>query len=351
MPNRGWVVRETLMLKRIFLIGLLALLVYPTGTAQAEVAVLSQAVTADKVIALTFDDGWDNKACEQVRQILAEHQIAATIFPVGSWAASNSDVLQRYLADGHELGNHSMTHPKLTMLSLAQQKQELREAQAVLTRIGGDRVTDFVRPPYGAYNKKTLQAAAQLGLRPVTWSIDSWDWRDIPVEQVVERTLSSARPGGVILMHLAGRNTVKALPLIISGLLDQGYTFSPLSALFAGQEVLIPNTGSKPVGIMLQGEVLPLQPSALLIEGTTFVPCREFLQHFGWLVRWNEQQQIAVCQSGAAQILVQPCVGTVLHGLTGRLENGKLYVPLRSLATELGLQVGWIAKTNTASLR
>lgn len=339
------------MLKKSFIFGLLILLMLPTAVAGAGVSVLRQVKTKDKVIALTFDDGWDNKSSEQVRQILAAHNVPATIFPVGSWAAGNGEVLQKFIADGHELGNHSMTHPKLTMLSATRQEQELREAQAVLKRIGGDRVTNFVRPPYGAYNKSLLLVAANQGLTPVTWSIDTWDWRDIPVQQVVERTLNSAKPGGVILMHLAGRNSVKALPDIITGLLDRGYTFVPLSTLFAGHQVAAPKPSSTPVQVTLQGQLLALQPQAKLIDGVSYVPCREFLQSFGWLVRWNEQQQIAVCQSGNAQLMIKAHADGIIDGLGGRLEQGKLYVPLRALATELGLQVVWTTKTNSADLR
>lgn len=338
------------MLRRYFVLGLLVLLLWPKGLVQAAVPVLNQSPTVDKVIALTFDDGWDNATCERVLQILADHGIVATIFPVGTWADGNKPVIKRFLADGHELGNHSMTHPKLTMLNLAQQEQELREAQTVLARIGGQQLTNFMRPPYGAYDKNTLSAAAKLGLRPVTWSIDSWDWRDIPVQQVVKRTLDSAKPGGVILMHLAGRNTVQALPLIIAGLKERGYSFLPLSSLFAGQTVTLPIV-SKEVRVTYQGELVPIEPAAKLIEGATYVPCREFLQHFGWRVRWDEQQQIAVCQLADAQILVEPRSEPIMQGLAGRLVAGKLYVPLRALAAELGLKLGWNAQAETASLR
>lgn len=336
-----------LMLRKSLLVALIALLIFPVGVAQAAPTVLTQAKTADKVIALTFDDGWDNRTCELVRQILTEHGVIATIFPVGSWAAGNSSVVKRFLADGHELGNHSMTHPKLTMLSLAQQEKELREAHSVLARIGGQKLTNFIRPPYGAYDKNTLQAAAKLGLQPITWSIDSWDWRDIPVEQVVKRTLSSARPGGVILMHLAGRNTVQALPRIIEGLHQQGYTFVPLSRLFAQSRV----ASNKSIEITYRGEIMALEPTARLINGVTHVPCREFLHHFGWWVRWDKQLQAALCQSANLQLVIGTQVEDSVDGLTGMLIDGKLYVPLRALAGEMGLQVGWDSQANRVILR
>lgn len=340
------------MLRRCLLVVLVVILSLPRGLAQAAVPVLSHSKTNDKVIALTFDDGWDSNACEKVRLILADHEVQATIFPVASWADGHQSVIQRFLADGHELGNHSMTHPKLTMLSLAQQEQELSEAHAILAKLGGQQLTDFFRPPYGSYNQNTLKAAAKLGLRPVTWSIDSWDWRDIPVQQVVKRTLESARPGRVILMHLAGRNTVQALPLIIFGLREKGYTFVPLSVLFADQPVTaLTSPVSKQVRVTYQGKLIELEPAAKLIAGVTLVPCREFLQYFGWRVCWDAEQQIAVCQLAEAQILIQPASASALNGLMGRLEGGKLYVPLRALATELNFRLGWDAATYTAELR
>ncbi|NLW17548.1 MAG: polysaccharide deacetylase family protein [Firmicutes bacterium] len=340
------------MLKKFLLIGVLLSLVWPVWPAEAAaVTVLSQAKTSEKVIALTFDDGWDNRTCQAVRQILADHGVLATIFPVGSWAAGNSSVLKDFLADGHELGNHSMTHPKLTMLSLAQQERELREAQAVLERIGGQQATNFMRPPYGAYDKNTLQAAARLGLQPITWSIDSWDWRDIPVEQVVRRTVDAAKPGGVILMHLAGRNTVKALPRIIKGLQDKGYTFVKLSQLFGQAGAPSHVSAGSPVQITYQQEPITLQPGAKLIGGVTYVPCREFLQHFGWRVVWNGTQQAALCQSGSSQLLIHARDENQAPGITGRLIGGKLYVPLRAIAGQLGLQISWDGQARTVNLR
>ena len=187
------------MQKRVLAFCLLALLMIPRGVAQAVVPVLSHITTQEKIIALTFDDGWSNSTSEKVRQILQDHTVVATIFPVSTWAASNRSIIKRFLDDGHEIGNHSATHPKLTSLSRKQQEQEIREAHEALAKLAGEQLTNFFRPPYGAYNQDTLQVAAKLGLQPVTWSVDSWDWRDIPVEQVVKRTLEGAKPGAVIL--------------------------------------------------------------------------------------------------------------------------------------------------------
>ena len=245
-----------------------------------------------------------------------------------------------------------MTHAKLTMLSLVQQEQELREAHEILAKLGGQQLTGFFRPPYGSYDKNTLKVAAKLGLRPVTWSIDSWDWRDVPTQQVVQRTLERARPGGVILMHLAARNTVHALPQIISGLKERGYNFVPLSVLFADHLVVAPISPiDRHVQVTYQGELIELKPAAKLVDGVTMVPCREFFQHFGWRVCWDAKRQLAVCQLAEVQILVQAENNSIQTCLTGRLENGKLYVPLRALATELNFRLGWDAATYTANLR
>ncbi len=340
------------MTRRCLLGVLVIVLFFSVGLAQAAAPVLTHLDTNDKVIALTFDDGWDSSTCEKVRLILLDHEVVATIFPVASWAEGHHSLIKRFLADGHELGNHTMTHAKLTMLSLVQQEQELREAHEILAKLGGQQLTGFFRPPYGSYDKNTLKVAAKLGLRPVTWSIDSWDWRDVPTQQVVQRTLERARPGGVILMHLAARNTVHALPQIISGLKERGYNFVPLSVLFADHLVVAPISPiDRHVHVTYQGELIELKPAAKLVDGVTMVPCREFFQHFGWRVCWDAKRQLAVCQLAEAQILVQAENNSIQTCLTGRLENGKLYVPLRALATELNFRLGWDAATYTANLR
>ena len=109
------------MQKRVLAFCLLALLMISEGSTQAVVPVLSHITTQEKIIALTFDDGWSNSTSEKVRQILQDHTVVATIFPVSTWAARPS-IIKRFLDDGHEIGNHSATHPKLTSLSRKQQE-------------------------------------------------------------------------------------------------------------------------------------------------------------------------------------------------------------------------------------
>ncbi len=335
----------------------LLLWVLPAAAAPA-VPVFSRAKTITKAIALTFDDGWSATTSELVRQILKVNGIRATIFPVAGWAKQNQQLMARFVADGHELGNHSVNHPDLTKLSQDRQRSEIAGASDLLQTIAGERYTAWFRPPYGAYNAATLQLARELKLQPVLWSVDSWDWRDIPSTVVVQRVLSGACPGAVVLMHLAGRNTVAALPDIITGLRDAGYAFVTLSELAQmdrGATVSLPEHS---VQVVQRGERLQLAPGVVLLAGKAFIPCRAFLEQAGFQVNWEESSQTASFEGHSQYIQIQ--AGSAVATLNGKglelhgqavIIGGRLYAPIRPLAEMLGFDVSWDESSRAVVLK
>ncbi|MGE5553361.1 MAG: polysaccharide deacetylase family protein [Betaproteobacteria bacterium] len=182
------------------------------------------------LVALTFDATYGDNQTEVLLSILAREGITATWFISGIWAEAFPTLLQAIEAAGHEIGNHSMTHPHMTQLSAAAMASEItRATQAIEARTA--RRVNLFRPPFGEYNQTLLNVAAELGHRTIMWTVDSLDWMEPPPppEEIASRVLAAVGNGAIALMHNAGRNTPAALPAIISGIRRAGLGFGTVS--------------------------------------------------------------------------------------------------------------------------
>ena len=189
-------------------------------------------------VALTFDDGPDSIYTGQVLDALKQHGIPATFFLIGRNANEYPQVVQRIFEDGHVIGNHSWSHPRLTRVGPEQLQQEIRDTEKELQNITGHQTT-LMRPPYGEINRETLIQLKDMGYKAINWSVDSVDWRDADVDQILINTLPDVGDGSIILMHSAGGKgqdfsaTVAALPELIYTLQVHGYEFVTVDELLA----------------------------------------------------------------------------------------------------------------------
>ncbi|MFI7421210.1 polysaccharide deacetylase family protein [Nonomuraea sp. NPDC049684] len=183
-----------------------------------------------KCVALTFDDG-PGPYTGTLLDHLAKYRAHATFFVVGRNVGVHPDVVRRTVEAGHELGNHTWSHPDLTRLSPAAIRSQLaRTDQAVKSAAGV--VPGLVRPPYGATDGDVRRQAH----RPlVLWSVDTLDWRYRDSARVARVSLKRVRPGSVILFHDIHPTTVKAVPRVLKGLSARGYRFVTVSELFGGR--------------------------------------------------------------------------------------------------------------------
>jgi peptidoglycan/xylan/chitin deacetylase (PgdA/CDA1 family) len=136
-------------------------------------------------IALTFDDGPNDAATPQLLEVLAQHDVRATFFAMGSFARQQPEMLRAVVRAGHLLGNHTMSHPKLSMEPKARVRQELVDCTAVLEDLTGVAVR-FFRPPFGARRPVVLRIARELGLTPVMWNVTGHDWNPIGVDGILK---------------------------------------------------------------------------------------------------------------------------------------------------------------------
>jgi peptidoglycan/xylan/chitin deacetylase (PgdA/CDA1 family) len=189
-----------------------------------------------KRVALTFDDGPAEPFTEQVLDILREHRVPATFFVCGKNVERHPELLRRIVAEGHEVGNHTYSHLFVYFKSRRRIAEEIDRTQAIIEKVTNIRPKIF-RPPYGARWFGLVPTLLERGMHMILWSATGYDWKK-DVQGITRAALRELKPGAVILLH-DGRNalpaskidrsrTVAALPSIIAGTRQQGYTFAPL---------------------------------------------------------------------------------------------------------------------------
>jgi peptidoglycan/xylan/chitin deacetylase (PgdA/CDA1 family) len=137
-------------------------------------------------IALTFDDGPNDAATPELLEVLARHGIRATFFMIGNFARQRPWIVRDVIRAGHLIGNHTMSHPKLSMQPVSRVRFELAECKAVLESITGTAV-EYFRPPFGARRPVVLKIARELGLTPVLWNVTGYDWNPIGADGILRK--------------------------------------------------------------------------------------------------------------------------------------------------------------------
>jgi peptidoglycan/xylan/chitin deacetylase (PgdA/CDA1 family) len=195
-------------------------------------------------VALTFDDG-PSSDTERILDILEEHKLRATFFMIGRHVEQLPQTARRVADEGHEIGNHSYSHPIFLYQNSKATRHQLERTQAIITASTG--VTPkLARPPCGVRTPAYFEAARSLGLRTVQWELAGFDWKRRSAKQIAHDVLSRARAGSIILLHDGDsegardrHETVAALPLIIEGLGSCGLRIVPLTELLGEKDVRI----------------------------------------------------------------------------------------------------------------
>ena len=190
---------------------------------------LQRIAGGEKTIALTFDDG-PKKDTGIILDILKTKDVKATFFVVGKQVDVFPELLKRVAAEGHEIGDHTYNHRDLEYLSEPEITQEIFKTAATVRSLTG-REIHFVRPPGGHEGTKLPNVMRKFGLTTAFWTADCAKFEGTTRKRIYDYVVSSARPGGIILLHNMEMCTVQALPDIIDTLRAKGYTFVRLSEL------------------------------------------------------------------------------------------------------------------------
>jgi peptidoglycan/xylan/chitin deacetylase (PgdA/CDA1 family) len=210
-------------------------LVGHTNTLPSEPLLVTQGDPTRPLVALTLDAGAGSEPTPTILDALRERGLRVTFFLTGDWIRQNPDLVSQMAADGHEFGNHSLTHADFTLHDDSTLARELAETERLLYVTAGATTRPFFRPPFGAYNSRVLQTSIEQGYLPIYWTLDSLDSVGPPKspEFLLERVTTTLSPedlhGAIILAHCGSASTAEALPAILDRFAAMGLEVRPLS--------------------------------------------------------------------------------------------------------------------------
>ena len=184
----------------------------------------------DKVCALTFDAAWGNEQTKHLLEILDKYKVKSTFFLVGDWVKNYPDSVKDIAKHGHDVGNHSNTHPHMTQMSSSDMVGQIQSCNEKIKELTGKTPTLF-RAPYGDYNNDVVKSVNGCNMYCVQWDVDSLDWKDPTPEQIKQNIMKKIKNGSIILMHNGAKNTPEALPTVIEAIKSEGYEIVPISQI------------------------------------------------------------------------------------------------------------------------
>jgi peptidoglycan-N-acetylglucosamine deacetylase len=187
--------------------------------------------TSQPVVAMTFDDGPHPELTPKLLDILKQRNIRATFYVIGKNVAAYPEIARRIVEEGHEIGNHTYTHPALSKVGASRVKSELDRTTEIIRQATG--VTPkTMRPPYGATNTSlNRRIHDEFSMPVIMWSVDPQDWRYRNASRVSSHIISNSKPGDIILAHDIHPSTIAAMAPALDALLAKGLRFLTVSEL------------------------------------------------------------------------------------------------------------------------
>lgn len=208
----------------------------PRDIAARDFVTVTKAPIAQKYVAMTFDDGPHPTLTPALLDMLKKRRIRATFYLIGRNVVRYPDIVRRMVAEGHEIGNHTWSHPALSSLGKTSVLDQLdRTSEAIYKVVRRAPVT--MRPPYGALSgnqRKMIHAEREMPT--ILWSVDPEDWRRPGASEVANRIVGRSHSGAIILSHDIHRGTVQAMPTALDGLSARGYKFATVSMILGHQD-------------------------------------------------------------------------------------------------------------------
>ena len=197
---------------------------------------------SDKKISISFDAAGGDEFTDDILDTLDKYNVKSTFFLVGFWVDKYPHRVEEIHKRGHEIGNHSSTHPNMSQLSREQIIEELQQTEDKIVSITNKKPILF-RPPFGDYDDLLIQTAKELGYYTIQWDIDSLDWKELGVEPVIDKVVKNVSDGSIVLFHNNAKYIREYLPVIIERLQEKGYEIVPISELIYKDNFQMDNRG------------------------------------------------------------------------------------------------------------
>ncbi|MEQ2526532.1 hypothetical protein EKG37_03060 [Robertmurraya yapensis] len=184
-----------------------------------------------QMVSLIINVAWGNEYLSPMLATLKKNHVHATFFLEGRWVKNNPELAKMIVAAGHEVGNHSYTHPDMKRLSGPMIRQEISKTNEVIKATTG-KVPTLLAPPSGSMRDEVVSIAAESDLRTIMWSVDTIDWQKPTPEVLIQRVVSKVHPGAIVLMHPTA-STEKALDQLIKELKGKNFELDTVSELIS----------------------------------------------------------------------------------------------------------------------
>lgn len=200
--------------------------------------------TEEKKIAFTMNCAWSADDIDEILETLRSNEVKITFFVVGEWVDKNPEAVKRIHEEGHEIGNHSNTHPHVNNLTYEQNLDEIKKCSEKIEQLTGKK-TILYRTPYGEYNDNVIRASSENGYYPIQWNKDTLDYQALTGEQMWKRIEENLQNGDIILSHNGTAHTSDSLDMIIKNIKEKGFEIVKVSDLIYKQDYEINNNGTQ----------------------------------------------------------------------------------------------------------
>jgi peptidoglycan-N-acetylglucosamine deacetylase len=204
--------------------------------------------TEGPYIAMTFDDGPSATLTPKLLDLLAARHIKATFFVIGENVAEHPEIVARAAREGHEIGNHSWSHPNFAKMSQESVRSQLQRTDDAIKNATGKRPT-LMRPPYGSITDREKHLIHdEFGYQIILWDVDPYDWKRPGPAVVRNRILKETQPGSIVLSHDIHPGTIEAMPSTLDALEAKGFKFVTVSELIRMATPQASHPSSQPDG-------------------------------------------------------------------------------------------------------
>ena len=198
--------------------------------------------TEEKKVAFTMNCAWSAEDIEKILEILKNNNVQITFFMVGDWVEKNPEAVKKIHEAGHEIGNHSNTHPHVNNLTYEQNLEEIEKCSQKIEQLTGTKPTLY-RAPYGEYNETVIKVAFENGYSAIQWNRDTLDYQALTGEQMWKRIGEKLQSGDIILSHNGTAHTADSLEMLIKNIKEKGYELVKVSDLIYKENYTIDSNG------------------------------------------------------------------------------------------------------------